>query len=169
MDICPVCKMEVHPDDDDFYEVAVNHEKRLAHSDCYHSCPLMDWETYQENEEYEQLRRTDTSPDDDETFMDDTQTFIKSYGVAKLSPTAFTLDLTHAPNPHIALFQLANQLEQHTGYWLDFREQPNGQVTEWMLMDKHGVAHQAIGTPRSVTIPLTGAQHEQRTGIRKSL
>ncbi len=78
----------------------------------------------------------------------------KSGGTLSLTPTVFTLDLSRARNPHIALFQLANILEQHTGYWLDFREQPNGQVTEWMLMDKHGVAHKATGTPRTVVIPL---------------
>lgn len=81
-------------------------------------------------------------------------TIQKSGGTLRLSPSMFTLDLTASPTPHIALFQLANALEQSTGYWLDFREQSNGLVAEWMLMDKHGTAHKATGTPRSVTIPL---------------
>lgn len=83
-----------------------------------------------------------------------TQTFTRSGGTLTLTPSAFTLDLTASPVPHIALFQLANQLEQHTGMWLDLREAPNGGFTEWMVMDKHGNIHQATGTPRTVTIPL---------------
>lgn len=83
-----------------------------------------------------------------------TKTFARSGGTLSLSSTMFTLDLSRADSPHIALFQLANMLEQSTGYWLDFREESNGQVTEWMLMDSHGVAHKATGTPRTVTIPL---------------
>ncbi len=134
MDICPVCEEVIPYDNDDFYEVAVNGEFRLAHADCYHSHTLADWE--------------------EDQVAGATMTITKSGGTLTLTPSAFTLDLTHSPVPHIALFQLANQMENQTGYWLDFREQPNGLVTEWMLMDKRGVAHQATGTPRRVTIPL---------------
>lgn len=50
MNICPSCNLEVETDDDNFYEVAVEGEKYIAHSECYFAHSLTDWETHQDNE-----------------------------------------------------------------------------------------------------------------------